>query len=188
MNANKFLNDYFAEFRTVIEPPEIYDQLDVLREAMLRVQKNEKKIILAGNGASASISSHFALDFTKQGKVKAIAFNDASLITAYANDYGYDNWVKKAISHHGSQDDLAILISSSGRSPNMVNAAKEAREMGIEVVTLTGFASDNPLKCLGDINLWVDCKSYNIIESAHAFWLAAVCDLLIGKSEYSVSE
>ncbi len=188
MNANKFLNEYFAEFRKVIEPPEIYNQLDLLRNSILRVKENRCKIILAGNGASASIASHFALDFTKQGKVKAIAFNDASLITAYGNDYGYENWVKKAISHHGSQNDLAILISSSGRSPNIVNAAGEARDIGIKVVTLTGFAPDNPLKRLGDINLWVDCKAYNIIESVHAFWLAAACDLLIGKSEYSVSD
>jgi len=188
MNANKFLNKYFTEFRNAIEPPEIHNHLVLLKNAMLHVKENGSKIILAGNGASASIASHFALDFTKQGKVKAIAFNDATFITAYSNDYGYDNWVKKAISHHGSQNDLAILISSSGKSPNIINAAIEARDIGIKVVTLTGFAPDNPLKKLGDINLWVDCKAYNIIESVHSFWLAAACDLLIGKSEYSTSD
>lgn len=188
LNPNNFLNEYFAEFHKVIESPEIYKQIILLRDSMLRTKANGGKIILAGNGASASIASHFALDFTKQGKVKALAFNDASLITAYGNDYGYENWVKKAIEHHGCQNDMAILISSSGTSPNIVSAASEAREMGIEVVTLTGFSPDNPLKLCGDINLWADCKAYNIIESVHAFWLAATCDLLIGKSEYSVSD
>ncbi|MFC1524240.1 SIS domain-containing protein [Thermodesulfobacteriota bacterium] len=188
MNADQFLNDYFTEFHKVIQPPEIYNQLNLLRDVMLRVRENRGKVILAGNGASASIASHFALDFTKQAKVRSIAFNDASLITAYGNDYGYENWVKKAVAHHGSKGDIAILISSSGRSPNMVNAAKEAQSMGIDIITMTGFASDNPLKLLGDINLWVDTKAYNIIESAHSFWLAAVCDLIIGKSEYGVSD
>jgi len=188
MEAAQFLNDYFTEFHKVVEPHEIHAQLDSLRQAMLRVKEKGAKIILAGNGASASIASHFALDFTKQGKVRSIAFNDASFITAYGNDYGYEHWVGKAISHHGAPDDLAILISSSGKSPNIVDAAREARAMGIEVVTLSGFAPDNPLKLLGDINLWADCKSYNIIESAHAFWLAAACDLLIGKSEYGVTD
>jgi len=188
MEAAQFLNDYFTEFHKVVEPPEIRGQLDSLRHSMLRVQSNGTKIMLAGNGASASIASHFALDFTKQGKVRSICFNDASFITAYGNDYGYEQWVAKAIAHHGAQGDLAILISSSGRSPNIVSAAREARNMGIEIVTMSGFAPDNPLKLLGDINLWADCRSYNIIESAHAFWLAAACDLLIGKSEYGVTD
>lgn len=188
MSFNKFLGEYFSEFHKVVEPPGIYNQLDSLRKSMLRVKEAGGKVILAGNGASASIASHFALDFTKQGKVKSICFNDSSFITAYANDYGYQNWVKRAIAHHGAKNDLAILISSSGRSPNIVSAASEARDMGIEVATMTGFAADNPLKQLGEINLWADCKAYNIIESAHSFWLAAACDLLIGKSEYGVSD
>ena len=188
MNAEHFLSEYFKEFHMVAEPPDIFSQLDSLRNSMLVVKKKGGKVILAGNGASASISSHFALDFTKQGKVRAIAFNDASLITAYGNDYGYEKWLEKAIAHHGIQDDLAILISSSGKSPNMVNAAREAHNLSIKVVTMTGFTPDNPLKLLGNLNLWVDSRSYNIVESVHAFWLAATCDLIIGKSEYDVTE
>lgn len=188
MNVNNFLSDYFSMFRAAIEPAGIYTRLAKLREKLLSIRNRGRKVMLTGNGASASIASHFALDFTKQGKVRSIAFNDASLITAYGNDFGYEKWVSRAVSHYGDRGDLAILISSSGRSPNIVNAAEQAREDGIEVVTLTGFESDNPLKQLGEINLWVDCRAYNIIETVHAFWLAVVCDMLIGKSEYSVTE
>ena len=145
-------------------------------------------MMLAGNGASASIASHFALDFTKQAKVRSISFNDSSFITAYGNDYGYENWVMKAIEHHGLKGDAVILISSSGRSLNIVKAAEQAKDMGIPVVTLTGFESDNPLRSRGDINFWVDSLSYNIVESVHAFWLAAVCDLSIGMCEYCVTD
>ncbi|MCA1987481.1 MAG: SIS domain-containing protein [Desulfovibrio sp.] len=187
MEANGFLRDYFAEFHHAVEPAGIHDLLGTLRDAILQVQQAGGKLMLAGNGASASMASHFAVDFTKQGKVRAMPFTDPALITAYGNDYGYDRWVAKAVEHYGSKGDLAILISSSGRSPNIVNAARQARAMGIPVATLTGFAPDNPLKAEGDINLWADCKAYNIIESIHAFWLAATCDLLIGSSEYGVA-
>ena len=144
-------------------------------------------MMLAGNGASASIANHFALDFTKQARVRSISFSDSSFITAYGNDYGYENWVMKAVEHHGREGDAVILISSSGRSPNIFKAAGGAKNMGFPVVTFTGFEKDNPLKCRGDINFWVNSRSYNIIESVHAFWLAATCDLIIGKSEYSVT-
>jgi D-sedoheptulose 7-phosphate isomerase len=186
MDAEKFLTDYFAQFRQALAPSGIHGQMAHLRDEMLRVQSRGCKMMLAGNGASASIASHFALDFTKQARVRSISFNDSSFITAYGNDYGYENWVMKAVEHHGREGDAVILISSSGRSPNIVKAAQQARAMGIPVVTLTGFDPDNPLKSQGDINFWVNSRAYNIIESVHAFWMAATCDLMIGKSEYSV--
>jgi len=188
MNAEKFLKDYFAEFHQALEPSGIHGQTERLRDEMLRVKNRGCKMMLAGNGASASISSHFALDFTKQARVRSISFNDSSFITAYGNDYGYENWVMKAVEHHGREGDAVILISSSGRSPNIVKAAEQSKEMGLPVVTFTGFESDNPLKSRGAINFWLDSRSYNIVESVHAFWLAAACDLIIGKSEYGVTD
>ena len=78
-------------------------------------------------------------------------------------------------------------ISSSGKSPNVVKAAQRAKELGLYVAAFTGFAKDNPLGAISDINFWVDSRSYNIIECTHMIWLTAVVDLLIGASEYSVS-
>lgn len=188
MDAEKFLESYFAEFLQVLKPSDIYAQTKRLRDEMLRVKSRGGKIMLAGNGASASIASHYALDFTKQAKVRSVTFNDPSFITAYGNDYGYENWVRKAVEHHGRENDAVILISSSGRSLNIVKAAEQAKSMGIPVVTLTGFESDNPLRSRGDINFWVNSRSYNIVESVHSFWLGSACDLFIGKREYGVTE
>ena len=112
-------------------------------------------------------------------------FNEADLITCFANDYGYENWVAKAIEFYGDEGDVAILISSSGKSDNMINAAAQANKMGIHVITLTGFKQDNPLKKLGELNFWLDSRAYNIIENTHQIWLLMVCDLIIGKIEYS---
>ncbi|MGA0849617.1 MAG: phosphoheptose isomerase, partial [Chthoniobacterales bacterium] len=65
--------------------------------------------------------------------------------------------------------------------------AHHAKELGLYVAAFTGFAQDNPLGAAADINLWVDSRSYNIVECTHMIWLTAAVDLLIGASEYSVS-
>ena len=85
------------------------------------------RILLFGNGGSAAIASHVSVDMTKNIKVKAMNFNEADLITCFSNDYGYEKWIEKAIEFYGSKGDILILISSSGKSKNMLNACKAAR-------------------------------------------------------------
>ena len=96
-------------------------------------------------------------------------------------------WVAKAIESYALVGDVVVLISSSGRSKNLVNAAIKAKERGLTVVTFTGFSTDNPLKLNGDINFWLDSKAYNIIECTHMIWVTTVVDMIIGKAEYTVS-
>jgi D-sedoheptulose 7-phosphate isomerase len=181
------LDHYFSEYRRLIAPEGIEEQMHSLKKSIAQVQAEGRKLIFAGNGASAAIASHLATDFSKQGGVRAMAFNDASLITALGNDCGYENWIAKALDLYGDRNDLLILISSSGRSPNVLAAAQRARELGISVVSFTGFAKDNPLGQMTDLNFWVDSRSYNIVECLHMVWLTGVCDLFIGSSEYQVS-
>ena len=152
---------------------------------LFEVKKNGKKIIIAGNGGSAAMASHVAVDFTKQGGVRSVNFNEADLITCFANDYGYEHWVEKAVEFYGDEGDMVILISSSGSSKNMVNAAQTAIKLGMDVVTFTGFDIDNPLRQEGSINFWLDSQAYNIVENTHQIWMLMVCDLIIGKAEYS---
>ena len=96
-----------------------------------------------------------------------------------------DPWAAKAVDFYGDEGDLLIVISSSGKSQNMINAVHAARNSSFHsVVTLSGFFENNPLKKLGDINLWVDNKSYNFVENIHQIWLLAITDLVIGKREY----
>ena len=151
---------------------------------LLGAKKKGKKVIIAGNGGSAAIASHVAVDFTKQGGIRTINFNEADLITCFANDYGYEHWISKAIEFYGDKGDVVIVISSSGTSKNMVNAAETAKKLGMFVVTLSGFKTSNPLKQKGDLNLWVDSKAFNIVENTHLIWLLLVCDMIVGKAEY----
>ena len=120
------------------------------------------------------------MDLTKVAGIRAVNFNEADLITCYANDYGYENWIARAIESYGDAGDAAVFVSSSGKSPNVLSAAVRARELGLAVVTLSGFGRDNPLRALGDLNLWVDSRSYNVVETTHQSWLLAAVDMLAG--------
>ncbi len=184
---NNFLNDYFTKYETAVKTADIKQKITDLAKAMKACANRGGKIIFAGNGASSAIASHCALDFTKQGNIRSMCFDSSAFLTAFVNDYGYDLWLSEAMKCYADKDDLVVLISSSGKSSNIVKAAYTCKFKGVQVATCTGFSEGNPLKSVGDINLWVDSKAYNIIECTHQFWLMAACDLLIGKAEYSVS-
>lgn len=181
--SKEFLHDYFERYLSALAT----DVTELLVDAKQLIQSAHrvgKKVIIAGNGGSAAMASHAAVDFTKQAKVRAINFNEADLITCFANDYGYEHWLSKAIESYCDEGDVVVLISSSGRSENILNAAKSAREKSARVITFTGFDKDNPLRKLGSINFWLNSRAYNIVENIHQIWLLAVCDMIVGKAEY----
>jgi D-sedoheptulose 7-phosphate isomerase len=184
MSEHAWLRRYFDQYQALLVRADVFAQLIELKELLLACRAMSKKAILAGNGGSAAIASHCAVDFTKNAGIRCINFNEADLITCLANDYGYERWLQKALELYADDGDLVILLSSSGRSPNMVNAGRYAASRGLEVVTLTGFAPDNPLKATGRLNFWVDSRAYNLVEMTHQAWLLATCDLLIGTAEY----
>lgn len=147
------------------------------------VKKDNSKIIIAGNGGSAALSSHVAVDFTKAVGIRAINFNEADLITCFANDYGYENWLNQALKSYSKKKDLVILVSSSGQSLNMINAAKYCNQRKINLVTFSGFSKKNKLRKLGKINFWCDSKSYNKVEMTHHIWLLMIVDYLIEENK-----
>ena len=142
-------------------------------------------IYIAGNGGSASTSSHMSTDLTKNAKIKSMSFNDANLITCFANDYGYENWLKAAIKYYVKANDLVVLLSVSGKSKNLINAANFCKKKKIKFITMTGAKKNNPLSQKGIINYWIDSKAYNIVETLQMAILASIVDRIIGKSEYS---
>ena len=158
-----------------IDSNKLIDLAKLIRTTKL----NSGKVIIVGNGGSAAIASHVAIDLTKAANIRSINFNEASLLTCFSNDYGYENWVEKALDFYADNNDIVILISSSGQSKNIINGAMKAIEMKLPLITLTGFSAENPLNKLGDINFWVDSSTYNIVESIHQMWLLSVVDYLI---------
>ncbi|GEM_PF-306477 len=174
----QFIDDYFSYYRRVFSETDIREELLAFSAVCKGVKASGNKLIFAGNGASASISSHAATDFTQHAKVRSICFNDHSLITAFANDYGYENWVMRALEAYADPGDVVVLISSSGSSPNIVNAAKYALEKSFEVVTFSGFSPENVLRSLGSLNFWVDSNAYNFVETTHLIWVLTVANIM----------
>ena len=174
-NQTRFFEEYFEALSQRLRDASA-GELDALCRTLTGARERGRKIILAGNGASAAIASHVAVDLTKASGIRAVNFNEADLITCLSNDYGYENWIARAIEFYGVEGDIVLLISSSGKSQNVVNAATGAREHGLEVITLSGFDADNPLRALGTLNLWVNSRSYNIVEMTHQSWLLAAID------------
>ena len=122
----------------------------------------------AGNGASASMASHFSTDIAKNAGVRSMVFTDPSLMTCVGNDFSYEDIFAEPLSWHMRPGDMAVLVSSSGNSPNVVKAARRARELGGTVVTLSAMRPDNALRALGDLNIYVPAQSYSHAETSHA--------------------
>ena len=138
MSDIEFINDYLNRYKQSLFETNVSDKLIKMKEVLLNLKDKENKVIIVGNGGSAAMASHVAVDFTKQGGIRTINFNESDLITCFANDYGYEHWVEKAIEFYSDKGDLVILISSSGNSLNLINAAKLSKSLGLYVVTFTG--------------------------------------------------
>tara|TARA_B100000780_G_C20883347_1_gene351463 strand:- start:85 stop:672 length:588 start_codon:yes stop_codon:yes gene_type:complete len=182
---SSFLQDYLIDFSNLIKPnKDIVRKLIQTRNIFLNTSKKRGKILIFGNGGSAAIASHVSVDLTKNANIRTVNFNESDLITCFSNDYGYERWVEKAVDFYADRNDTLVLISSSGKSRNMINACKAARRKKIKVISLTGHTKNNPLSKITDLSLWIDSKAYNFVENTHQIWLLTVCDLIIGKREY----
>jgi len=131
------------------------------------VREKGGKVISVGNGGSAAIASHLHNDLSASAGVRSLIFSDAPLLTALANDYGYASVFARPLALWAGKGDLLAAVSSSGRSENILAAVRLAKEMGLEVVTLTGFDAANPLRSLGRVNFWAPSPDYGLVETAH---------------------
>ena len=163
----------------IIPNKKVFNEIIKIKNLIINAKKTNSRVLIFGNGGSAAIASHVSVDLTKNIKVKAMNFNEADLITCFSNDYGYEKWIEKAIEFYAEKGDVVILISSSGKSKNMLDACKASRRKKIsKIITLTGNKKNNPLSKLGDVNLWVNSNIYNHIENTHQVWLLSICDLI----------
>jgi D-sedoheptulose 7-phosphate isomerase len=151
-----------------------------VHEIMRRVARGTGKVMFVGNGGSAGIAGHLAIDFAKNGGVRAVTFNDASSLTCLGNDLGYDQVFAKQVQMQGFSGDVLIAISSSGGSKNILNAAHAAADMNCDVITFSGFKPDNALRRLGAVNFYVDSGVYGFVETGHQAILHAILDTAMG--------
>jgi D-sedoheptulose 7-phosphate isomerase len=132
------------------------------------LRERRRTAFLIGNGASASMASHFSADLAKNAHVHTEVFTDLSLITAISNDMGYEHVYAEPLKRRAQRGDLLVAISSSGRSPNIRAATAAARAGELTIVTLSAMSPDNPLRREGDLNVFLDCRTYGEAETGHA--------------------
>lgn len=188
---HSFVEKYYGEVKRLMDSVEATGKISGkagFHEAVLAAAKFIKKrtavgskLIFIGNGASAAISSHQAADFWKNGGMRAIAFNDASLLTCVSNDIGYAHVFEKPVEMFADKGDVLVAISSSGRSENIIKAARAARAKGCPVITLSGFSPKNPLRGLGELNFYVPSAYYGHVEILHHSICHCILELIIEK-------
>lgn len=146
--------------------------------SMLYLVREQNGIVyVVGNGGSAGIASHFSSDLIKACEVPSQTLYDSNLLTSLSNDWGYDQVFSYPLSKLLKPNDLLVAISSSGKSPNILNAVETACTKKIPIITFSGFLENNPLRKLGNLNFWIDRCDYGLVETAHFFLLHALIDL-----------
>jgi D-sedoheptulose 7-phosphate isomerase len=183
--------DYHKKFIDLINSIEVTDKsgkaLDFylgIELACLAIKKQARlggKVFFIGNGGSAAIASHMAIDFWKNLKIEALSFGDSSLLTCISNDFGYDNVFAKPIEFFSGRKDMLISISSSGKSRNILKAVAAAKAKGASVITLSGFSKSNPLRLKGIYNFYVPASEYGLVEVGHQYVCHYIADILMQK-------
>ena len=147
--------------------------LDRMVDVIWRGYEQGRTLFVFGNGGSAALASHFACDIGKgtiagkRKRLKTVALTDnVALITAWANDKAYDAIFAEQLESLAERGDIALAISGSGNSPNVIRGLEAARRLGAETLVLTGFEGGRA-KALADLCLVVPSDSMQLIEDAH---------------------
>jgi D-sedoheptulose 7-phosphate isomerase len=146
-----------------------------LQGATIQIKKTNNILYFIGNGASASMASHFSADMANNAHLNTQVFTDLARITALANDLCYEEVFAEPLRRQMRKGDMLVAISSSGQSPNILRAAQEARDRGGVVVTMSAMKPDNSLRTMGSFNFYVPADTYGLAETSHAailhFWV-----------------
>jgi len=159
----------------------IFDGIEIVCGVIEKQSHIGGKMFFIGNGGSAAIASHMAIDFWKNGGIQASSFNDASLLTCISNDFGYRHVFEKPIEVFAKEPDIIFAISSSGKSENILRGVQAGRMRGCVIITLSGFNNDNPLSSMGDFNFYVPSLEYGPVEVAHQYVCHYILDAFINK-------
>jgi phosphoheptose isomerase len=192
MNRNSVqgnMSDYREQLIKALLTVDV-EAVDKIADSILSTILSGKRIYLIGNGGSASIVEHAYCDLfktviegglnTTSQKVPLVSVltGPSSITTAISNDVGFQEIFSWQIDALGSVGDCLIAVSSSGKSENIINAAKSANQKGMILITFTGFSSP-PLKSYGDLSIHVDSDNYGIIEDVHASVFHSITQRLV---------
>jgi phosphoheptose isomerase len=171
-NASSFFDAYAEEIARAgktIELAAFHRAAAILLEAYA----SGARVFSCGNGGSAAIANHMQCDHVKTVRTttdltpSVVSLSaDVELLTAVANDTGYENVFVYQLQSQSRPGDVLVAVSSSGRSPNIVRALTWARRHGLRTIALTGF-DGGAAKTLAEAAIHIDCANYGIIEDLH---------------------
>jgi D-sedoheptulose 7-phosphate isomerase len=162
---------------------DFYDGIEIIGSLILTQANSGHKLMFIGNGASAAISSHMSTDFWKTCGIRAVAFNDSSLLTCLGNDFGYEYIFEKSIEMFADPGDILVAISSSGKSENILRGVNSAKSKDCSVITLSGFKDDNPLSSAGGFNFYVPAQEYGPVEVIHHSICHCILDAIANRKD-----
>jgi D-sedoheptulose 7-phosphate isomerase len=174
------LRDYWDEVADVAAAIDLTD-LERAAVMLLTCQARGRVVFVVGNGGSAATASHFACDLSKGTRrdgpptFHVVSLTDnVPLLTAWANDSGYDRVFSEQLTALARPGDLLVAISASGNSPNVVAAVDAARSCGMSVVSLSG-RSGGRLAHLVDVLVNVPSDTIEVVEDAHLIVAHSLC-------------
>ena len=171
-NAGSYFDAYADELSRAaktVEPAALDRAATVLLEAYAR----GSRAFSCGNGGSASIANHMQCDHVKgirtgtdlTPRVQSLSAN-VELVTAISNDLGYENVFVYQLQSQSEPGDVLVAVSSSGRSPNIVQALSWGRDHGLRTIAITGFDGGDSRK-VAEVSIHVECTNYGVIEDLH---------------------
>lgn len=173
-----------GEFRSHLDAfssnEKLFDRLGAACEMVTSTLKNGNKILICGNGGSAADAQHFAAELSGRYKseragLAGIALStDTSALTAIGNDYGFEFVFSRQLEALGRESDLLVAISTSGNSSNIIKAIQSARNLGINVLGLSG-KGGGAMNEICDLNLVVDSSDTARIQESHIFFIHTIC-------------
>lgn len=166
-----------AALETLHYDPQCLRKIDDAVALALDAKQRGSRFFFIGNGGSAAIASHMAIDWLKNGNVAAQCFNDGAALTCLGNDVGFENVFARQIAACGNAGDVLFAISSSGNSPDIIKGVQVAQVSDMIVIALSGFEKNNALSQMGNINFHVESKSYGVVEIAHL----AICHHILDR-------
>ncbi len=188
------VNKYFEKSsKTILALQDHSVEIDKICKMIIDVSKNNHKILVAGNGGSCSDAEHFTGELqctyksSDRKPISAISIGSLpAAITAWSNDFGFLTYFKRQVRAHGNPDDILFLITTgggtehNGASMNLVEAAKEAKERNMKIVTLSG-KTGGILKEISDVNIIVKSEVTSHIQESHIAILHCICEILENK-------
>ena len=177
---NLSFNNYFSRIKTIFDLININSVHDLIL-AIKKVGVNRGLIFVVGNGGSSALASHFATDLGSGSILRGQDYpiislvDNSPVITAAANDFGYDQIFARQIASLGKTNDLLLVISSSGNSRNLIEAIEQTKKIGMKSAAITGF-DGGKIRSLVDLNVHVPSEigEYGQVEDLHSIILHSI--------------